>query len=141
MAQGGDRRERAGLDLIVDDAYTGVARPVSTLSGGESFLASLSLALGLADVVQRRSGGIPLESLFIDVVDAGRPEGAIGELIEQWRQEVKDHQLYAAHLPPEQGGQGFGEVNLALLNEVIGRSHWAPSATTWSRPARNSSEA
>jgi acyl-CoA dehydrogenase len=68
----------------------------------------------------------PVESLFIDVVDVGRPVGSISELIEQWRHEVKDHQLYAAHLPPEQGGQGFGEVNLALLNEVIGRSYWAP---------------
>ena len=64
----------------------------------------------------------PVESLLFDVVDISRPEGSIGELIEQWRQEVKDHQLYAAHLPPEQGGVGFGEVNLALLNEVIGRS-------------------
>ncbi len=68
----------------------------------------------------------PVESLFLDVVDVGRPEGSIGELFEQWRQEVKDHGLYAAHLPTEQGGAGFGEVNLALLNEVIGRSYWAP---------------
>ena len=68
----------------------------------------------------------PVESLLYDVVDVGRPEGAIAALFEQWRQEVKDQNLYAAHLPVEQGGQGFGEVNLALLNEVIGRSYWAP---------------
>jgi len=68
----------------------------------------------------------PIESLLYDVVDVGRPEGAIAELFEQWRQEVKNQKLYAAHLPIEQGGQGFGEVNLALLNEVIGRSYWAP---------------
>jgi acyl-CoA dehydrogenase len=68
----------------------------------------------------------PIESLLYDVVDVGRPEGAVAELFEQWRQEVKDQHLYAAHLPVEQGGQGFGEVNLALLNEVIGRSYWAP---------------
>ena len=55
----------------------------------------------------------PVESLLYDVVDVGRPEGAIA-VFEQWRQEVKDQQLYAAHLPTEQGGQGFGEVNLAL---------------------------
>ncbi len=61
-----DRRYSGGLDLEIADDYTGTARPVETLSGGESFLASLSLALGLAAVVQNNSGGIKLDTIFID---------------------------------------------------------------------------
>lgn len=61
-----DRRSSGGLDLQVYDAYTGTARAVATLSGGESFLASLALALGLADVVQHYAGGMRLDTVFID---------------------------------------------------------------------------
>ena len=61
-----DGRKKAGLDLEVFDGNTGRARPAATLSGGETFLASLSLALGLADVVQEYAGGIHLDAMFID---------------------------------------------------------------------------
>jgi len=59
-------RGRVGLDLEVLDAFTGFARPASSLSGGEKFLASISLALGLSDVIVSRSGGVALDSIFID---------------------------------------------------------------------------
>ena len=57
---------RAGLGLEVLDAWTGEARPPSTLSGGETFIVSLALALGLADVVAEESGGLRVGTLFVD---------------------------------------------------------------------------
>jgi exonuclease SbcC len=61
-----DRRRRAGLGLLVEDAWTGRRRNTRTLSGGETFQAALSLALGLADVVTAEAGGRRMDALFID---------------------------------------------------------------------------
>ncbi|MQA12456.1 MAG: AAA family ATPase [Pseudonocardiaceae bacterium] len=62
----GARGTRGGLGLDVLDDYSGAVRPAKTLSGGESFLASLALALGLADVVAGETGGALLDTLFVD---------------------------------------------------------------------------
>lgn len=59
-------RSGGGLNLEITDTWTGEPREASSLSGGESFLASLSLALGLAEIVQANNGGIELDTLFID---------------------------------------------------------------------------
>ena len=64
LEEGG--RGARGLDIAVFDAYTGASRPANTLSGGETFLASLGLAMGLADIIQSYAGGIHLDTMFID---------------------------------------------------------------------------
>jgi exonuclease SbcC len=64
--EGGRGGRHAGLGLRVLDAYTGEEREVSSLSGGETFQASLALALGVADTVEAHSGGVQLGALFID---------------------------------------------------------------------------
>ena len=64
--EGRDKRRRAGLGLQVEDGWTGRSRDTATLSGGETFMTALSLALGLADVVTAESGGRTIDALFID---------------------------------------------------------------------------
>ena len=59
-------RRASGLDIAVFDEFSGRSRPAVTLSGGESFLAALALALGLAETVQAHSAGTPLETIFVD---------------------------------------------------------------------------
>lgn len=88
-------RGRRGLGIAAFDLHTGKARSTATLSGGETFIAALALALGLADVVEASSGKVRLETIFID-------EG-FGSL-------------------DAQGGAGTLEQVLAVLNGLVGRN-------------------
>ncbi|MFD5174641.1 AAA family ATPase [Nocardia sp. NPDC058379] len=82
----GPRGRRGGLGLDVRDDYTGAVRSAKTLSGGETFMASLALALGLADVVAAEAGGLVLDTLFIDEgfgsLDADTLDAVMGVLDE-----------------------------------------------------------
>ena len=80
----GGTQGQGGLELEVMDYSTGKKRDVSTLSGGESFSASLALALGMSDMIQQRRGGIRIDMLFIDegfgTLDAAYLDKAVGML-------------------------------------------------------------
>lgn len=81
-----NNRSQSGLDLDVLDHYNGTQRSIKTLSGGESFKASLSLALGLSDLIQSTAGGVRLDTMFVDEgfgsLDDDSKEQAIKALVD-----------------------------------------------------------
>ena len=81
-----DKKGKSGLELNVIDHYNGSERSVKTLSGGESFQASLSLALGLSDEIQANAGGICLEAMFVD-------EGSVLWMRKHWSRQSRHWEI------------------------------------------------
>lgn len=73
---------RIGLEILVRDSATGQSRPSGTLSGGERFITAVSLALGLADTIRMRSGGVSLDAIFIDEGFGSLDEEALDRAID-----------------------------------------------------------
>ncbi len=93
QAEAGNRQSQSGLELEVIDHYNGSTRSVRTLSGGESFMAALSLALGLADEIQSSAGGIRIEAMFVDEGFGSLDEHALQQAIDALQSVAADTKL------------------------------------------------
>lgn len=76
-----NKKDKSGLELNVIDHYNGSERSVKTLSGGETFQASLSLALGLSDEIQSMAGGIQMDAMFVDEGFGSLDEDALNQAV------------------------------------------------------------
>ena len=76
-----NKKDKSGLELNVIDHYNGSERSVKTLSGGETFQASLSLALGLSDEIQSMTGGIQMDAMFVDEGFGSLDEDALNQAV------------------------------------------------------------
>jgi exonuclease SbcC len=117
---------RRGLALSVDDAHTGRQRPASTLSGGETFIAALALALGLSDIVESTRGNVRLDTIFIDEgfgsLDADSDGGGTLEQVLETLQDLVDQNRAVgliSHVP--------------LVQQAIPNGFWITKSVSGSR--------
>ncbi len=96
-----NKKEKSGLELEVIDHYNGSSRSVKTLSGGESFQASLSLALGLSDEIQSYAGGIRLDAMFVDEGFGSLDEEALNQAVKALNDLTEDSRMVGiiSHVP------------------------------------------
>lgn len=101
----GTGRGSRGLGIQVSDTHTGKSRATSTLSGGETFIAALALALGLADVVESTSGKVRLDTIFIDEgfgsLDAENGSGTLDQVLQVLNSIVRENRAVGliSHVP------------------------------------------
>lgn len=93
QAEAGNKQSQSGLDLEAVDHYNGSTRDVHTLSGGETFQASLSLALGLADEVQSSAGGVRLDAMFVDEGFGSLDQNALRQALDALGRLAESHRL------------------------------------------------
>ena len=90
--ESGKGNSRRGLGIYVNDIHTGRPRETTTLSGGETFIAAIALALGLSDTVERYSGGISLDTIFIDegfgTLDSDNDAGSLDKVLDTLKKTV-----------------------------------------------------
>lgn len=121
----GDRKGKAGLEMDVIDHYNGTLRSVRTLSGGESFQASLALALGLSDEIQAAAGGIRLDAMFVDEGFGSLDEETLGQAMKALEGLAESDRMVGiiSHVPQlrerierriavhkKRGGEGLGST-------------------------------
>ncbi|MDD3337214.1 MAG: SbcC/MukB-like Walker B domain-containing protein, partial [Eubacteriales bacterium] len=121
-------KAKSGLLLDVLDRHTGKSRDVSTLSGGESFLASLALALGFADAVQARQGGVRLDTLFIDEGFGTLDEEALSRAMDVLRNLAGGSRLIGV-ISHVTGLKDAIDQKLLVRRDALGASHILISAS------------
>lgn len=121
----GQGRARRGLDILVEDSFTGRARPTSTLSGGETFIAALALALGLSDVVESTRGNVRLDAIFIDEgfgnLDSSEDAGTLDQVLQSLMELVGKRRAVGliSHVP--------------LVQQTVQNGFWVTSSPSGSR--------
>jgi len=121
-ALGGAFRSQTGLELDVIDHYNGSVRPVHSLSGGEAFKASLSLALGLSDEVQASAGGIRLDTMFVDEGFGSLDEESLQLAVSALRDLTEGNRLVGIISHVGELKRGI-EKQIVVTKELSGGSH------------------
>lgn len=127
LSRGSDSygRARRGLDIQVEDSFTGRPRPTSTLSGGETFIAALALALGLSDVVESTRGNVRLDAIFIDEgfgsLDSADDAGTLDQVLQSLTELVGKRRAVGliSHVP--------------LVQQSVPNGFWVTSSPSGSR--------